>query len=109
MTDFRSAETDLPEAVRALFWDCDSGALRWSQHSDFILGRILSRGAWKEISWARQQIGDGGIRAYLERSQGRQLSPQQLRLWEVLLGLPHDTVSEWMARCGRETWDGRSP
>jgi len=83
VTDSRSAEPDLPDAVRALFWDCDPDALGWPQHADFILGRILSRGAWKEISWARQRIGDGAIRAYVERSQGRLLSPRQLRLWEV--------------------------
>ena len=44
----------------------------------------------------RRRIGDEGLLAWLLQDRGRGLSPQQLRSWELLLGLPKNEVNAWL-------------
>jgi hypothetical protein len=98
----------LPEALRPLFWDHDFDALSWHRDRDFIIGRILAAGTWESIRWLRARIGDCGVRDWILRHAGRGLTPQQLRFWELVLGLPQQEVDAWLAREGRQVWDRRT-
>ena len=94
--------------VRSLFWDLDPRELRWEQDREQIIGRVLAAGSWDAVRWLREQAGDGALREWIERHQGRGLSPRQLRFWELIFELPHRQVNEWLRSEGRQVWDRRT-
>ena len=96
----------LPECLRPLFWDCDFAALRGDRDVDFVIGRVLAAGSWDTIRWLRRTVGDAAIREHIVRHRGRALSSEQIRLWELLVGLPAEAVAEWLASPERKTWEG---
>ncbi|MEX0670315.1 MAG: hypothetical protein WD060_07660 [Pirellulales bacterium] len=95
----------LPEFLRPLFWDCDLNALDQQRDGDFVIGRVLASGTWDAIQWLRREWGDAAIRDHIIRHCGRSLSSEQLRLWQVLVGLPDDAVVEWLASPERRIWE----
>jgi hypothetical protein len=97
----------LPRTLRALFWDYDFAALNWEEDRDLIIGRVLTSGSWDAVTWLRSRVGDRALREWIERHQGRGLSPQQLRFWELILSLPHRQVNAWLAAKERQIWDSR--
>jgi len=58
------------------------------------------------IRWLRRTYGDDMIRDWIIRHRGRQLSSQQVRFWETLIGLPADDVQQWLAEPTRRLWEG---
>lgn len=98
----------VPEFLVPLFWDTDLSAVDLGVHRDFVLGRILSSGTLDALRWARQEFGDEVIRDWIVRHEGRQLSSPQLRFWEVVIGLPAEKVSAWLATPERRIWEGRA-
>lgn len=101
------APVAIPETLRPLFWDCDFDALQWGEHHDFIVRRILVDGPWEAVRWLRSQLGDAELRAWIERHEGRPLSPQQLRFWQVILDLPAQMVDAWLQSPERRIWKER--
>ena len=101
------ASTPLPEFLRPLFWDYDFDELTWEEDRDLVIARVLADGPWSAVTWLRSQLGDAELRRWIEARQGRGLSPQQLRFWELILDLPHRRVNTWLATPDRQTWDGR--
>jgi hypothetical protein len=102
-----SDSLSLPEMVRPFFWDCDFSRISWKEDRDFIISRILSHGTWKAIQWLREMVGDEFLRDYLVAHQGKNLSPHQLRFWELILRLPHQAVSAWLSDARRTVWGRR--
>ncbi|MEW6666932.1 MAG: hypothetical protein AB1512_17150 [Thermodesulfobacteriota bacterium] len=93
--------------LQPLFWDCDYSQITWTGHRDLILSRVLSSGTWEAVRWLRKTLGDKELREYIVACRGRRLSPRQLRFWELILGIPHRTVSAWLKDPGRTVWDRR--
>lgn len=96
----------LPTFLAPLFWDTDPGGVDPETHRDFVIGRILSVGTLDSIRWARSRYGDDGIREWIVRHQGRQLSGPQLRFWQTVIGLPAEQVNAWLATPERRIWEG---
>jgi hypothetical protein len=46
------------------------------------------------------------IRDWIIRHRGRQLSSQQVRFWEAIIGLPAEDVQQWLAEPERRLWEG---
>ena len=103
-----SDSVTLPEIVRPLFWDQDFDALDWREHRDFIIRRVLVAGSWDAIVWLRSQLSDDELRTWIERHDGRPLSPQQLRFWQVILDLPAESVDAWLQSHERTIWKERA-
>jgi hypothetical protein len=97
----------LPEMLRPLFWDCDFDRLDWLRDRDFVTGRILVHGPWEAICWLRGEVGDEGVRDWIVDHEGRELSRQQIRFWELILDLPADLVATWLQSESRKIWEGR--
>jgi hypothetical protein len=97
----------LPAWLSPLFWEHNFKALTWDHDRDLITARILSCGDWDAISWLRTRLGDDRLASWLTQRAGAGLSPQQLRFWELILGLPHRRVNLWLSARGRTTWDNR--
>lgn len=98
----------LPAFVKALFWDYEPRSLRWNRDRELIIGRILASGPWDTVKWLRAQAGDEAIRDWIERHEGRGLSPRQLRFWQLMLGIPSRRVDAWLQSEARKVWDRRT-
>ncbi len=94
--------------LRPLFWDYDFEVLTWENDRDLILARVLASGGWDAVTWLRSQVGDRVLREWIERRQGRGLSPRQLRFWELILRLTHRQVNAWLAVEERKIWEKRT-
>ncbi len=101
-------ESGLPGHLRPLFWDVSFSPLAWPQDRDFVVGRVLAEGDWDAIQWLRGRIGNRGVREWILRHTGRGLSPQQIRFWELILGLPVDLADAWVARARQGVWERRN-
>jgi hypothetical protein len=98
----------LPEPVKKLFWDLDPRSLRWDRDQEMIIGRILASGPWETVKWLRSAAGDEAIRGWIERHEGRGLSPRQLRYWQLILDIPRRRVDAWLKDERRQVWDRRT-
>ena len=93
--------------LRSLFWECDFEAFTWENDCDLIIARVLAHGTWDAVTWLRSRLGDTALREWIERHQGRGLSPQQLRFWELILDLPHQQINAWLQAQERRVWENR--
>jgi hypothetical protein len=91
-----------------LFWDCDFATLDWQQHRDFIVRRVLASGTWDAVCWLRTRLGDPALAGWIGQHEGRSLSSQQLRFWELILDLPAELVNAWLQSDERRIWEGRA-
>ena len=107
-TSQNSPATALPEWLRPLFWEYDFSSLSWDGDRELITARILTSSNWKATRWLWDWLGDEELRSWIGRRQGRGLSPQQLRFWELLLKLPHRQVNSWLAARGPDSWERRA-
>jgi hypothetical protein len=101
------AAVPLPQTLRPLFWDHDFDVLNWSEDRDLMVLRVLTAGNWEAVSWLRSQMGDHELKEWIASRCGRGLSPQRLRFWELVLGLPHRLVNAWLAAEKRHVWHDR--
>ena len=106
-TRTRGSQHRLPELLRPLFWDHDFERLDWDLHRSFIMGRVLAAGTWEAVAWLRTQLGHAALKQWIQEHEGRVLTSQQLRFWELVLGLPHDDVNRWLAQSSRRIWHDR--
>ena len=101
------AQHNLPDFIAPFFWDTDFAALTWQEHRDFMMRRLLQSGDWPALCWLRDQVGEDGLRAWIEDRRGAGLSPRQLRFWELALDLPHRKVSRWIQHAQAGAWQRR--
>ena len=98
----------LPKMLRPLFWDYNFDTLTWEEDRDLVISRILISGNWDAVTWLRSRAGDQSLKEWIERLQGKGLSPVQLRFWELILGLPHQRVNTWLLSERRKIWEKRA-
>src|SRR5207237_286348 len=96
MHETENANTHLPELLRPLFWDYNFDSLRWPEHRDFVIARILQEGNHHATAWLRDQLGLPALAEWIRGRRGRGLDPRRLRFWEVVLDLPKTEVDAWM-------------
>ncbi len=106
MTFAASQFAPVPDFLRPLFWDCDFATLDAARQCNFVIGRVLASGPLDAIRWLRRTYGDDMIRDWIIRNRGRQLSSQQVRFWEAIIGLPAEDVQQWFAEPERRLWEG---
>jgi hypothetical protein len=102
----RGSAAALPRFLRPLFWEYDFARLSWDRDRDLVISRVLAEGDLDAIRWLIERLGKPELRRWIEARQGRGLDARQLRFWELILGLRHRQVSEWMA-AGGPAWAGR--
>lgn len=98
----------LPENLRRYFWDCDFSALRWPDQAGFVLPRLLRSGGWDAVLWLRDRAGDRVVEAWICEHRGRGMSPERLRFWQLVLGLPPGEVDAWIASVADLPWSRRT-
>ena len=97
----------LPDLLTPLFWDVDFSTLNWESDRDLIVRRILQAGSWQAIRWLRSFWGDLALRSWLIAHAGGQLTPRQLRYWELVLNLPAQDVEHWIEQAKNNPWARR--
>lgn len=95
---------ELPSRLETLFWDCDFASLNWQRNRNFIIRRILDRGAWNAVTWLRGAVGDMAIRDWMLAKDGGGLDPRKLRFWGLILDLPVSSVDEWVMKARQSSW-----
>ena len=96
------------EPLKSIFWDIDFTSLSWEGSRDFIIQRVLTHGDLEMIRWLRMTMGDQALMNWLLDQRGASLSPQQLRYWETILGIPVSLVDQWIATSRQSTWQRRT-
>ena len=98
----------LPEHFRQYFWDCDFDTVSWRKHKVYVVVRILTHGAWADIVWMREKVGDAWLKKWFVEKQGRELSWEQLNLWGSILGVPKEAIDTWLKNDhARKIWENR--
>jgi hypothetical protein len=99
-----------PEAggFERLFWDYAARSIRPDADQDLVVRRVTAEGGWHEMSLLRSHIGDQAIRDVIERTEARGLSPQRIRFWQLVLGLPARRADAWVRRARESTWARRA-
>lgn len=98
----------LPPYVRSLLWDYKADQISLETDRDFLVGRVLSHGSWEAVTWLRRQVGDDVLRAWIVGRRGRELSPKQIRFWELVLDLEPEDVAGWLRARQDSVWDRRA-
>jgi hypothetical protein len=91
-----------------LFWDYPAGSIDPGRDRDLVIRRVTAEGGWREMSLLRSRVGDEAIRNVIERTEARGLSPQRIRFWQLLLGLPARKADAWVRRERGSTWARRA-
>lgn len=95
---------ELPELLGRYFWDYAPGRLTWPESRHTIIGRLLEKGGLDAVRWLRRHVGDQQIREFISARRGRGIDPKRLRYWELILGLPEEQVSAWIATALQNPW-----
>jgi len=82
--------------------------VRLDTDRDLVVRRVVAEGGWREMSLLRSRVGDSAIREVIERTDARGLSPQRIRFWQIILGLPARRANAWVRRAREETWARRA-
>jgi hypothetical protein len=104
----RPATLELPDDLRAFFWDYDPVRLSGELSRHTIVLRLLEKGGMQAVRWLRQQLTDEEIRQFIVRRRGRGISPRRLRFWGLLLDIPRHDVDEWIESARQNPWQTRT-
>lgn len=91
-----------------LFWDYPARSISLDSQRDLLVRRVTAEGGQREMELLRSRVGDDTIRDVVVRSGGRGLSPQRIRFWQLVLGLPARTADAWVRRARQSTWARRA-
>lgn len=97
----------LPNFLRPLFWEYDFSKLFWPADKELVLRKILEDGDWLSLRWLRSMGLFFEVKEYIVKTEGRGLTPQKLRFWELVLDLKHSTVSKWIENMRSNPWHNR--
>ena len=102
------AVLDLPENLRAFFWDYDPQRLSWERTRHTIILRLLEKGGMQAVGWLRERMTDEQIRDFIVRRRGRGIDPARLRFWSLLVDIPRGDVDQWIEATRRNPWHRRT-
>ncbi|MGE5125300.1 MAG: hypothetical protein ACM3PV_03345 [Betaproteobacteria bacterium] len=72
------------------------------------MSRVAGEGGLREMRLLRARVDDAVIRYVIERTSARGLSPQRIRFWQLLLGLPSRQADAWVRAARASRWATRS-
>lgn len=81
---------NIPESVKKYLWDVDPESLTKSDHSDFIIERVLEYGDLDSLSWLLKNFDKANITKVLKESQ--KISPKTGYLYALYFGVPKEEL-----------------
>lgn len=99
---------EIPETVRALLWEYETGGSVASRWEDTVLERVMQRGGWAEMRWLLREVDRDRLRDFLARRGRRVLAPRELRFWALMCHVSDDEQDAWVADATRRerAWRG---
>jgi hypothetical protein len=91
-----------------LFWDYSGRTLSVARDRDLVVRRVAGEGGLREVRMLRASVGDAAIRDVIERTAARGMSPQRIRFWQLLIGLPARRADAWVRAARASTWASRA-
>ncbi|MBI2032848.1 MAG: hypothetical protein HYT10_00040 [Candidatus Levybacteria bacterium] len=80
----------VPEFLRAYFWDVDFEDLEVKKHSFLVIKRVLDRGNLSDIRWLIKTYGKDDIKKVVMDT--RDLARSTANFWADILGLDKNKV-----------------
>jgi hypothetical protein len=103
-----SSPEPFPAFVEGLFWDRVPGSVRWSEHREFVIERVLTDGTWEATKWLRRFVTDDELRAWIRRTRARRLEARTARFWQFVLDIPEAELRDRLSDPARQIWDRRT-
>jgi hypothetical protein len=99
---------EIPEKVRSLLWEYETGGTSDPRWENTILERVMQRGGWSEMRWLLGTFRRERLREFLSGRGRRVLAPRELRYWAFICGVPGNTQDDWVAaaRSREQGWRG---
>jgi len=71
------------EILKPLFWEYDWTSLKENLTSPFVIARVLELGNPEQFHLFAELVGNELIKAFLDESGERLLSPQSFNFWQL--------------------------
>ena len=75
----------IPPACRKFFWDADFSQLKFPEHENYVLGRLMQYGDIASIKWIILAFDRSTISRYLEKKGKVALDKKSYLFWEKVL------------------------
>ena len=95
------------DPIAKYFWDSDISSLKWEQHRNFIVRRVLQYGDLQSLRWLRSRMGDEDLRIWIVTHNGSGLNPRQVRYWALILNIETPLADQWVKSACQTTWERR--
>ncbi len=86
-----SLPTSLDPALYQFFWDVDAVKLNPSEHSSYVINRLLDKGDVAAARWVLKNFPRKEIIETVKKQ--RDFSPRSARFWATYLGIPQEEVA----------------
>ena len=97
----------LPKEIQKLFWEYEFDEISLQNNRDLVINRVLTSGNWDAILWLRDEVGDSALKNWIVSHDGADLTPRQLRFWQIICDLPKSQVDTWIAALRSSVWGQR--
>jgi hypothetical protein len=75
----------IPQAFKKFFWDADFAKLKFPEHRNYVLGKLMVYGDLDSIKWILDTFDRGTISRYLEKRGERTLDKKSYIFWTKIL------------------------
>ena len=75
----------IPPAFEKFFWDVDFAQLKFPDHENYVLGKLMLYGDIASIKWILRTFDRGAVSRYLETKGKWALNKKSYLFWEKVL------------------------
>ena len=75
----------IPPALKKFFWDADFVRLKFPDHQNYVLGKLMLYGDIASINWILRTFDPGTVSRYLETKGKHALDKKSYLFWEKIL------------------------
>ncbi len=76
---------NIPPAFKKFFWDADFSKLKFPEHQNYVLGRLMAFGDLASIQWIIRSFDHDMVCRYLEKKGAYTLDRKSFLFWKNIL------------------------
>jgi hypothetical protein len=76
---------EIPPSLTKFFWDADVSQLKFPEHQNYVLGKLMLYGDVPSIQWILRTFNQETVRRYIETKGERTLDKNSFRFWNKVL------------------------
>ena len=77
----------LPQSFRMFFWDGDYDKLKFPEHENYVLQKLMMYGNLESIAWIMRNVDRETIGMYLARKGKNTLDRRSYQFWVAVHGM----------------------